>query len=96
MNLDDKLKEIYRRSDVSNNRTDNPIGEDDFIATTKQAFIDEGYYTLRELKDVRYKFMTGQEFYDRVAKEVSSLSPERDEFWAEAVLEIVKKAAGLS
>lgn len=32
---DDELREIYRRCDISNNGTDNPLGEDEFVRLMK-------------------------------------------------------------
>lgn len=36
---DAELRELYRRCDVSNNGTDNPIGEDEFISVIKDRMI---------------------------------------------------------
>lgn len=36
---DAELRELYRRCNVSNNGTDNPIGEDEFISVIKDRMI---------------------------------------------------------
>ena len=86
--LDDKLREIYQRCDVSNNRTENPLHEDEAIAEIKQAFADAGYhigtvtkYTLPELlasdNSIHTKpevTMTGQEWYERFVLELKKES----------------------
>ena len=59
--MKDTLRELYRRCDVSNNGTENPIGEDDFvnqiISLIEEEKIDEntsdGYHTFKELYDHR-------------------------------------------
>lgn len=35
-NTSKELRELYRRCDISNNRTDNPVSEDEFVALITQ------------------------------------------------------------
>lgn len=73
---------------------------EDVIAQIRAAFADEGYYTLRQLENVRYHLMTGQEWYDKFEKELYVLAQHgnfvfMDETIKE-ILEAAKIAAGLS
>lgn len=100
MSLDDKLRVIYYRCDVSNNRTDKPLGEIEAIAQIKKCFADEGYLPLSSHQPPLT--MTGQEWYDRFEKELDNYTHFShqevvfdDGIIPEEVLEAAEKASGI-
>jgi hypothetical protein len=94
-NLDDKLKEIFKDSDLMYSHATEVL-----IAQIKQAFAEEGYFQVEvngkiythNLNDNR---LTGQEWYDRFEKEVVGRDWHVADILPAPQTEAARKASGI-